>query len=360
MNASSIHAVSMDWVSTFWTKSKNRRKAEDYISSQPSNTIRLFVFSSPREANYYRQLLQANHNSYGNEGRVYICSKSSYNIILNSMEVYGSASLSDSDFGILSYENDDITIEALLDDSTLGFKYLDLHSEHPYNRWVNKLDELKRLDYQTLYKHVSPDGIAIIKRWNPNCVDDNTVWADDLTSLFPGEISGEVYHIVLFRKDEFGKLESAILQVRNELRSRLKTLGIDSVWLGVTPEKHRVSDFTYRGELSINADYDYALVIKCSDYDSLKKYYSNKPHSAIRTRLYRSMSSGLDLVYRFMDDFNENTNFSNITSEIFENVVERLVSSHMIRCDFIEKEDINSIVQERPYQFSYKHDATDT
>ena len=44
-------------------------------------------------------------------------------------------------------------------------------------------------------------------------------------------------------------------------------------------------------------------------------------------------------------------------ADIFESAIEGIVSSHMSRHDFVDKEDIDSIVREEPYRVSYEYDV---
>src|SRR5262245_38130890 len=81
-SAQSVYAFSLDQVSTFWTNEKNRPLIHEYLDSQPVDTRRIFVFSSAREANQYRKIIQENYNRYGDGGGVFICSLGSYQALL--------------------------------------------------------------------------------------------------------------------------------------------------------------------------------------------------------------------------------------------------------------------------------------
>jgi hypothetical protein len=227
-NADEIYAVSIDSVSTFWTDEKNVQLAESYIKAQPNNTVRLFVFTSPRTANLYKQILQANHNSYGNEGRVFLCSLHSYR---NLMAKFGSTSnavsFMDKDFGILLYSQQGanrsnrkyLKVEAFLDHSELSFRNIDSSSTNSFNYdgLLGYFHKLKELDFNNYAKEgAENDQKIVVKRWNHACVTDESLWEEELQELFPEERYGDVYHFVFFKKRD-DILEERVREVKNTL-----------------------------------------------------------------------------------------------------------------------------------------------
>ena len=89
-NSTKVYAASVDKISTFWEKKSNYILARDYIKSQPKNTIRVFIFSSAKEANKYVNILHTHHMQYGQDngkcsrqGGVFICSRDSYSKLLS-------------------------------------------------------------------------------------------------------------------------------------------------------------------------------------------------------------------------------------------------------------------------------------
>ncbi|MFQ4138835.1 Dabb family protein [Nodosilinea sp. PGN35] len=364
-NAEEIYAVSMDSVSTFWTDRRNRKLAESYIKSQPNNTVRLFVFSSPRVANQYRYILQANHNSYGLDGRVLLCSFHTYR---NLIKKFGSASEVDTymskDFGVLVYEGDSKVsgtnkrslIEAFLDHSELSFKNIDASrlSKFDYHGLLKYFQELSRLDFHEISEEEGVKGEKIIiKRWNPRCVTDNYLWRDELKKIFPEERYGDVYHFVFFKQYD-NALEAKIREVKNTLSRDKEAMRIKSIWFGKKTDGSPVADFQY-GSLKVGDDYEYVLMMNFSSYEDLRIYYSDRRHSDLRTNLYKHLDKSLELLYGYLDEVKRKNPQKG--AEIFESTIEGIVSNYMSRHDFVDKEDIDSISLESPYRFPFEYDS---
>lgn len=358
-NASEIYAVSLDTVSTFWTDKNNRKLAENYIKTQPNNTVRLFVFSSIRAANKYKYILQANHNSYGESGRVFICSLYSYKHLLEKFINKGQVeTYLNKDFGILVYNEGQRRdfVEALLDHSELTFQNIDISqtSNIDHQGLLYYFQKLKNdLDFEKISEGDLGRKKIYIKRWNPKYISDPHLWRDDLKRLFPEERSGDAYHLVFF-KDSDGQLEERILEAKNSLNRLRDSLKIKSIWFGKKTERIPVADFQF-GQLKVSFDYEYVLIMSFASHEDLRSYYSNPQHSRIRRDLYTSMSRSLELLYEYLDQLPEQAR--EIRQEIFERTVEEVVLKYMIRYDFVDKEDINSIVRESPYEFSYSLDV---
>lgn len=358
-NADEVYAVSNESVSTFWTDSKNKLLAEDYISRQPKNTIRLFVFSSIRTASKYRYILQASHNSYGKDGRVFICSLRSYTNLLEKFS-NGSSELVktylEQDFGILVYNlnSEKSYIEAFLDHSELKFKKIDIDllNKINYKELILYLNNRKNLGYEEVFEDKNGDEKINIKRWNPKCIEYEEFLKRDLKGIFPEERSGDVYHLLFF-KDYENNLERKILEVKNLLSLYRKELGIKFIWFGKKTEKIPVADLSY-GDLRLSFHYDYILMIRFDSYNDLRIYYSNQRHSEIRKNFYSNFNEGLGILYQYVDELRESEPHRAVP--IFEKVIEEIVSNYMVRYDFVDKEDIDSIIKEPPYPFSYRYD----
>jgi len=105
--------------------------------------------------------------------------------------------------------------------------------------------------------------------------------------------------------------------------------------------------------LKLNDDYDYVLVINFLNKEDLTLYYNSKIHSLIRKKLYPQISEGVNILYKLMDK----SYMSDADKAVcFEKIVEELISKYMTRQDYAEALDIDSILTERPYAFSYKVD----
>lgn len=361
-SADKIYAVSIDSVSTFWTDQRNKQLAESYIKAQPDNTTRLFVFSSPRAANKFKFILQANHNNYGKNGGVFICSLHSYrNLLEKFSDPQEAESYMSKDFGILVYEKskdsqNEHFIEAFLDHSELSFRDLDI--SHPnkfnYKGLLEYFNSLTTLDFDSFSEDKgSQNSKILIKRWNPKCVMDTYLWRDELKSIFPEERYGDVYHFVFFRKYD-DRLESKVREVKNTLERDKEFMKIKSIWFGKKADTYPVADFQY-GTLRVGFDYEYVLMMSFESYEDLRVYYSDRKHSDLRKGLYKHLDKSLGLLYEYLDEIRKEDPKKG--TDIFESSIEGIVSSHMSRHDFVDKEDIDSIVREEPYHVSYEYDA---
>lgn len=350
-NADEVYAISLDHISTFWTQV--RQKAKEYVDNQVPNTIRLFVFSTPKIANSYREILQASHQSYGHTGAVLLCSLDSYHMFLRK---YLSSSRNldrylGKDFGILRYMNRDI--EAFLDNSELKFNTIDLNSTRlglNYKGLISDFERLKKLDFEEPYveEYRQDRPQVIIKKWNPDCFRDNDVWSQELLKLFPKQTSGEMYHLVCF-KDKNGNFRGKLHEIVAKLKQKKDRLGIKEIWFGRQPEQQEkpVIDHIFKGKLKISKDYDYILMMKFEDYERMKTYYENQQHSLLREDLYASMNEGLKYLFQELKSFSQQDK----VLKVYENLVEEVVSHYMVRHDFLGEEDVFHIVQESPIPF---------
>lgn len=348
-NAQSVYAISIDTVSTFWTNEHNRKLAESYINHQPANTVRLFVFSSPKVAHHYRKILQASHNRYGNDGAVLICSTTSYESLLSltigkaKMDKYLSQ-----DFAILHH--DSVILEAMLNHSELSFTTLsetDL-GETGHRALIATLETVKGMKMTDVYT----DGAESlkIKKWNKDCMDDDSLWAEDLRRLFPEERSGDVCHLV-FLKDHDQELAGSIAGIKIRLEREKERLCIESVWLGKKAIVGKVNDGILGGALKIRDEFDYLIIVRFSNATNLKRYYEEHIHADIRSDLYKKLDVGIDFLMRHAEKFDRINRAS-----IFESVIEELAGKYVVRQDFIDKEDIDSIVKALPASFGYRVD----
>jgi len=347
-NAENVYAFSIDHVSTFWTHDKNRGLAKQYIQHQPQNTMRIFVFSTPSEANKYKNILHASHDRYGENGGVFICSLKSYKALLERFTLDVDTNYSKQDFAILVYEyrGKKYHVEAQFDESELRFKTLSLEAD--YKLLIDFFNEINVLNYTDVYK--GDEGNIKIKRWNPDSLHrDNDVWKTDLAELFPEEIGGVAYHTVYFKELSQEK-EEILLKMKTRLLNNKELLGIQYLWFGKQTRVDHAFDGLSKGTLKINYEKGYILIIKLADYPALLRYYSNTFHAKVRKDLYTKMNDGLKVLYGFWDRMKMHLQ-EDEEKELFEKVVEELVSNNMIRQDYVELIDIDSIISEQPYKF---------
>jgi hypothetical protein len=352
-SARSVYAFSVDQVSTFWTNEKNRHLIHEYLNSQPVDTRRIFVFSSPREANQYRRIIQENYNCYGDKGGVFICSLGSYQALMKKLfsgnEIRKRTA---KDFAILVYNqgNDNSYVTAQFDGCELTVNALDLATDdRQYLSLLKVFEELDKINVTDIYT----DGRNIkIKRWNPECLHNNDIWKEDLLGLFPEKIETCVYHMVYFKNIRHDK-EGLLLEIKNDLVQQLEELGIEDIWFGKKGGNMPVKDSLFNGHLKVNFDFDYVLIVKFRNYNDLLKYYSSDLHSPIRKKLYRQMSDGLGILYNYFDKIELQEKDQ---SELFEQVIEEIVSKYMVRQDYVETVTIDSIISHPSYDFSYSMD----
>lgn len=98
-------------ISTFWNDDKSYAAVSKYLKAQEGKSrrvIRLFVFRTPQDANSFRNIIQANWNSYANGtlGAVLLCSVETYERLLMRMSQGNTNFVRDlqgRDFGLLGY-----------------------------------------------------------------------------------------------------------------------------------------------------------------------------------------------------------------------------------------------------------------
>jgi hypothetical protein len=359
-NSTKVYAASVDKISTFWEKRSNYVLARDYIKCQPKKTIRVFVFSSAKEANKYVNILHAHHVQYGQEngeysqqGGVFICSRDSYSKLLSRflMDPEGGEYLYQ-DFGILF--QDQKVIEAILTKSQLKYNFINLDSYQSsqkvrYIDLLKELDSLLEFDYEKIHKSSSSSSDASLKRWNPDCLTNSEKWIQELKELFPEPYTGESYHCVCFRNIESSDNNSnsdivnSILEIKYNLERNNDNLGIKNIWFGRKPSDWReVYDSIFRGKINISEDYNYMLLITFNSQEEMKEYYQAEVHGDIRVDLYRKFDEEIkDLCDRYTDI--EVQTFERAYA--FENLIERKVSEYMVRHDFSNVENIETIVK---------------
>ena len=365
-NATKVYAVSVDQVSTFWEKTNNEKLALEYIKSQPKDTIRLFVFSSAKDAHRYVNILQAHHSRYGEQGRVYLCSRDSYKKFIDKFILYEDTKYLYQDFGILFQKEceprinerseSSNVIEAILTDTQLSFRFIELDYQRKflYRDFLLKLDSLRNLTYEKIYE--DQETGACIKRWNPECLKNTSQWKNELKQLFPEPHTGEAYHCVCFKnnfEDTDKNIRDIVLKIKDDLEQNKKELGINSIWFGRQAESNPVFDAQFKGKIKISNKYNYLLLIRFKSQEEMEQYYEKKVHGSIRSDLYSQMDRGLKFL---CDKYAKNSNVKTGDKAIvFEEIIEEIVSKYMIRHDFLNIENIDKIVFQQPIPFNYEN-----
>lgn len=345
--ASKVYAISLDEVSTFWKNQQTRKIAQSYIDSQPDNTQRIFVFSSPRSTNAYKEILRRHSNSYGKYGGVYICSKESYLKVMR--KIARNSNLDNKDFALLQYDKD-YYIEAVLDRSQLEFDKVDIKKRQNkgvnYEKFMSLYEELAKLDEGEIYYQGKDKSSEIsICKWSNQLLHRDFDWEDKLKKLFPQKISGDAFHMVFF-KDTDNNLKAKIANIKNKLYSIKDKMNMKYLWFGEKAKITRVNDSLLKGRIKISHDFDYVLLMQFDNIEYLKIYYENHQHSEIRKDLYENMDTGIKILYSLAKREDEKSK-----TLIFEKIIEELVSKYMVRYDFIEQESISSIIGEAAIDF---------
>jgi hypothetical protein len=153
-------------------------------------------------------------------------------------------------------------------------------------------------------------------------------------------------------RDCDGKVYNELTIVKSALRRNRQKLGIKSVWLGRKCGPHVATDHIHNARLRVAEDYDLVLAVRFETSQDLTSYYADEDHAEFRRKLYRRLDSAVDLIFALME-------ISGLPAEkktaFFEDVIEPLVARHLVRYDFVEQEDIDSIVEEDPVQFDFKY-----
>ncbi|MGK7897140.1 MAG: hypothetical protein AB4372_26875, partial [Xenococcus sp. (in: cyanobacteria)] len=133
-----------------------------------------------------------------------------------------------------------------------------------------------------------------------------------------------------------------------------KELGIQSIWFGRRSEDSKeVFDPKFKGKIKISNDYNYLFLTKFNSQEEMEKYYEKEVHGIIRSELYKKLDGGLKfLCERYADNMQVRT-ADKVT--VFEEIIEEIVSKYMIRHDFSNIENIETIVyQDNRIPFNYQ------
>jgi hypothetical protein len=295
-----IYAISIADISSFWIDRKNTELAYDYIRRQTGKEVyRLFVFSTPEQVVSFKNVLQANHRTYGGKsGGVFICSYDTYHSFISSIATHGKffRDIHREDFGVLVFnpeQEEKEYVEAILDEYALKFRPFS-----PKN--VAKSSRLQFMRAMENLSLIDEGGFGTefdIYRWNDDTYDKADVLASVLSILFNEECS-EVYHYVFIRGDE------AVGRVLQELRLKFckqkEDLHISKVNVFKTTEVMAI-DGNYGGVLRVGFDelseFNYVLYVEFEDKDALKHYYNHPIHSVERELLYVEINPDVEPLY---------------------------------------------------------------
>jgi hypothetical protein len=284
-SAESIIAVCIASISTFWTNPDFRAPASSYLTHQEyaRNIKRLFVFSSPDEANQYKNVLQAHHSSYGRRAGsgVFLCTISAYEKLISRWNISSSQNHLKQDFGLLKFSDSEKDMEAVLD--TKEFRYREFGSEEPTEARNKLISE--HFDGFLNIPEGQVDSKTGIAQWATFLWEDTSAFSKLLEDLF-GKRCGEVAHSVFLKVEmDSDEVASLIYSLANRFYERRKELKI----LNVTVHRDiatRAQDGRFGGRISSDPVFDYCIHFTFSDRDALLHYYEHELHSVEREHLY--------------------------------------------------------------------------
>jgi hypothetical protein len=343
-SAKEIYAVTLAWISDFWTDSNNRLYAINYLRSQSQSTIRLFVFRNPSEFKKYKEVLDANYLRYGENGGVLVTSKKSYESILSRFCVNDMEKLLNTDFGFLRYE-DDVELFAWLDSSKLGFKDASLPSKFAIN-YQSFITTLKRLNKVDTGSFCQPD---LVYKWKSDLSEQEII---EVSSALFGKTSGEAIHIVVFNNEtllnKLAEVKNKVEQLasRNYQNSRLRCI---ESWFGKVCDL-KATDSTYEGRLSHVDQYNYMLYMRFEDTEALKAWYTHPAHSGIRRELYCLLSAEAREKYQLIDELKSSGQRAKMQA-LFEEIEDIIYPKYLNRMDFVEELTPEIITHIKSYEF---------
>ena len=292
--AKKIEAISIASVSTFWDNPEVYNSVVKYLRDQSGDNqdvVRLFVFRNPAEANYFKNILQANYRSYGvgRNGGVFLCSIESYDKIL--MEISRDRnflrSIQGRDFGRLQYENEneDYSLIAILDAQQLEFErihvddgyYVSLESFSSYMQSLLSIPEGES------------DKEKFCLRWTGDFYKNPGKFAYGLEQIFDGEY-GPIMHLVLVKtnKKNHNEVKECLHKLKAKFEGAEDELELHTIWLRERKDV-LAHDGRFLGPLITNKTYDFALGVEFENERALQSYYQHKMHSVEREALYISL-----------------------------------------------------------------------
>ena len=358
--ATRVYAISVDKYSEFWVDERQRERAQRYTQRQPTNTKRLFVFSSIESAHQYRNVMAAHNKQYGRVGAVFFCSSKKYYEFLRKRVDEGNLiknRLHEQDFGMLVFDDERGEEMYLATLSRTTLECQKLIQPQKYQTDLMKQFDLLKTELQPGEFH--EPGIV---KWSDNFARDNSLWSAALTRVFDisdteeqSLLHGSVYHLVFLSKQiDNQELEKL---VNNVLRPRLLSLKhptssenlLEDLWFGTRSEAIEslsVVDGRHRGKIRINNDfidnYPHCLIMKLKNIESLKVYYEDPSHSDIRQQLYQLYEKEISSLYEILVS---NVQISEGQRRALYSAIEESANKIIIRADYTQENYIKYIVQ---------------
>lgn len=350
--ASSVYAVSLDSVSKFWVSEKriDQQVALEYWKAQPSQTHRLFVFGTPESAHEYATILNIHTKKYGATGGVFLCSTAAYHRLLESIGI----ATHKEDFAVLEYET---TAGPAIFKATLDVERFTVVRELSKGV-VKEMAAFKEAISQLL--HLAPGQLDLtnqVMRWQENLQNDRETWAQRLNVLF-GPHKPDLFHIVFIasaatRQADVNVQLRALMRELRELLSSVRnseSVRLKDFWVG---DYHPVPAYDSRtnGRIlnSEASNFPRMLLMRFDDEESLRRWYADEAHSALRRRIYELVDPSLPPLFARIDAA------EGPSSELYEKI-EQLASKHLSRRDYKESDTIDDIVCRKPFKPKIRFD----
>lgn len=357
--AKSIAAISIAEVATFWDDPEVHDSVNNYLEQQSSpnqNVVRLFVFSNPVEANYFKNILQANYRAYGkNGGGVFLCSRDAYTNIL--LEISRDRNflrlIEDRDFGVLTYkaDSDEHNVSAILDAQELAFETLTQNTGY-YNSYESFLSYMQSL---LRIQEGEAGGESPCLRWSNDFYKYPDRFSKGLEKIFHNEY-GPILHLVLVKsnKKNYEEVKECLHLLKAKFESEEEELDVRSIWLRERKDIF-AHDGRFLGRLITNKVYDFVLGLEFENEKALQNYYQHKMHSVEREILYitldKDIKSSFDRLNKLQNKHGTETEIEQVFSEI-----EKTMKKHLIRIDVRLHEKIENIVKLKGVPFGSKYD----
>ena len=361
-NATRIYATSIDSLSSFWI-ANNPENAIRYTRIQPSNTMRLFVFSSALSMHQYRYVLTEQHKQYGSDGAVFMCSIDSYNLLVGSLlNANLRRRLAGKDFAFLEFGDQAKPYLATLSSDTLHCKQLD--SASVYSSLKDAFD-----NFACLQKLERDDQYKVLK-WVPSFANHDPDWKLALEALFSPEARSlsrrQVFHHIFFHSkvvtgNNAKALESAIVKAISVLRQIPKRrddseMLIKNITFGqMIPSESinnlKVLDGRFKGQIIIGnhhlETFPYCLSMALDSIQDLEYYYSHPLHSEAREEIFSACDDRIRNLYKMI----HNESSPQIKADLYH-AIEGIANGIVVRADYFDVDRLDYVLKTEPVKFA--------
>lgn len=342
-SAREVYAVSYDAISRFWRAPHLRGESNQYIEKQPSNTVRLFVFSDARSAHEYRKDLAKHNRQYGREGAVLMCSADEYHRL--GVKLSGNRNKlpdrwAEIDFGVLRFKNEGNAPEviiAMLDASSLVF--YDPARDSGDGDGVRHATEIVDIAAFTAWmdgaRRVRPGGLLAdwrVWRWTDEWASDDGEWKTLLEEMFGAPDRG-IMHLEFFADTDYERASRTVGEIR-KLVDASKIL-LEQAWFG-KQNRQPVVDTKSGGIIQTGTDRDeqFALLIEMKTESELIEYYKAIWDSHGTQKIYASLDKFCEALLDLSDGN------APLKTEILKQAQTRVYA-----VDYINAETFDSIVE---------------